>query len=174
VDESAAGDAVAMSDDALIRQCSVETFRASGPGGQHRNKIESAVRLTHRPTGVAAQAFERRSQHENRILALKRLRATIALRVRRPADPAGTPSPALKAILPGAPQRIGPANPKFWPGVQALLDLFVHTGCSVSETAAALGISTGALVRLLQSSEDLFAECNRLRSERGLRPLRRA
>lgn len=51
----------------------VETFRASGPGGQHRNKTESGVRLLHVPTGVVVTATEDRSQHENRAVAWRRL-----------------------------------------------------------------------------------------------------
>jgi peptide chain release factor len=50
-----------------------ETMRASGPGGQHVNRTESAVRVTHLPTGVQATAMEERSQHRNRKLALARL-----------------------------------------------------------------------------------------------------
>ena len=50
-----------------------ETVRARGPGGQHVNRTESAVRVTHVPTGVQATAMEERSQHRNRKLALARL-----------------------------------------------------------------------------------------------------
>lgn len=50
-----------------------ETMRASGPGGQHVNRTESAVRVTHLPTGTQATAMEERSQHRNRKLALARL-----------------------------------------------------------------------------------------------------
>jgi peptide chain release factor len=50
-----------------------ETMRASGPGGQHVNRTESAVRVTHVPTGVQAIAMEERSQHRNRKLAMARL-----------------------------------------------------------------------------------------------------
>ncbi len=67
----------------LLAQCLVDVYRASGPGGQKRNKIESAVRLRHQPTGISAKAEERRSQHENKARALKRLRRNIALHVRR-------------------------------------------------------------------------------------------
>ena len=82
-------------DGKLLAECTVETYRASGPGGQHRNKTESAVRLTHRPTGVVVTATERRSQHENRHRALVRLRQAIALEVREavpPAQPACRPA----------------------------------------------------------------------------------
>jgi peptide chain release factor len=54
-----------------------ETMRASGPGGQHVNRTESAVRVTHLPTGVQASASEERSQHRNRKLALARLAAKL-------------------------------------------------------------------------------------------------
>ena len=55
----------------------VDTFRASGPGGQHRNKTDSGVRLTHLPTGTVVTATEDRSQHANRKVAWKRLQETL-------------------------------------------------------------------------------------------------
>jgi len=68
----------------LLAQCDVTTFRASGPGGQHRNRRESGVRLKHRPTGIVVTATERRSQHQNRAVALDRLERKLkALRKRR-------------------------------------------------------------------------------------------
>ena len=79
-------DYLALSDEQLIRQCDVHIYRASGPGGQHRNKVSSAVRVRHRPTGVSGQGEDSRSQHENKRLALDRLRANIACQVRRPVN----------------------------------------------------------------------------------------
>jgi len=167
-------DYLALSDDELLSQCSVDTFRASGPGGQKRNKTESAVRLRHHPTGLQSQAFESRSQHENRDLALRRLRATIALELRQPVDLEGyAPPPELQRILPlGQANRIGSRHRDFWPGVRALLDLFVATGCSVSETAARLGVSTGQLSRFITSEPELLRAVNALRERAGLRLLR--
>lgn len=63
---------------ALERDCDVEFTRAGGPGGQHRNKVETAVRLTHRPTGVVVLVSEHRSQSRNRDLALQRLAEKLA------------------------------------------------------------------------------------------------
>jgi protein subunit release factor A len=57
----------------LEREVEVETYRASGPGGQHRNVTESAVRLVHLPSGVRVVAADSRSQHQNRETAFARL-----------------------------------------------------------------------------------------------------
>jgi protein subunit release factor B len=70
--------AVRLPEAALLAECVEEFFVASGPGGQHRNKTESGVRLTHPPTGVTVSATERRSQAQNRGAALERLRERLA------------------------------------------------------------------------------------------------
>ncbi|GAC1365095.1 MAG: hypothetical protein NVS2B12_32400 [Ktedonobacteraceae bacterium] len=59
--------------ESLERDCDLEFFIGSGPGGQHRNKVESGVRLTHRPSGLVVTATERRSQHANRDVAFERM-----------------------------------------------------------------------------------------------------
>ena len=61
----------------------VEFYRASGPGGQHRNTTDSAVRIRHLPTGIVAQASESRSQAQNRVSAMNRLRLALAKRERK-------------------------------------------------------------------------------------------
>ena len=73
------------SDEDLLRQCEVDTFRASGPGGQHVNKTESAVRLTHLPSGVVVTSQQERSQHRNKGICLEKLREKIAKLNYRPA-----------------------------------------------------------------------------------------
>jgi len=65
---------VPKSDEALLAQCRVETFRAGGPGGQHQNKTETAVRIVHLATGISSVARDERSQLRNRYLAISRLR----------------------------------------------------------------------------------------------------
>ena len=76
--------ALPESDDELLRECEVETFRSSGPGGQHVNKTESGVRLRHLPSGVVVTSQEERSQHRNKALCLEKLRKRVEQLNRRP------------------------------------------------------------------------------------------
>ena len=62
------------------RDVRFEAFRAGGPGGQHQNKTESAVRAIHIPSGLCVVARDQRSQHRNKALALQRLAALIGFR----------------------------------------------------------------------------------------------
>ncbi|KAG6715701.1 hypothetical protein I3843_04G007400 [Carya illinoinensis] len=170
-----------MTDQELMRQCEMDTFKASGPGGQHRNKRESAVRLKHLPTGLIAQAVEDRSQHMNRASALARLRTLLALNVRSSVDlEAYSPPPELLRILPPkstvrpsdtGPQ-IGPNNPKYLLGMQALLDVVFAVEGSVAEAAKFLGLSTGALSRLILANDSLRMAVNELRTSKGMKPLK--
>ena len=77
----------ALTDAQLLAQCEVDTYRASGPGGQKRNKTSSAVRLRHPPSGLIVIAEESRSQHENRARALRRLRQALYLKLREELPP---------------------------------------------------------------------------------------
>jgi protein subunit release factor B len=89
---AAARRALALTAAALLAECREEFFVASGPGGQHRNKAATGVRLAHGSSGAVVTATERRSQAQNRGAALRRLRARLAAlarepRVRRPTAP---------------------------------------------------------------------------------------
>ncbi len=77
----------------LLSECRVDTFRSGGKGGQHQNKVESGVRLTHRPTGLVVASRKHRSQHRNREDALQRLRAKLEALDRKapPRVPTGVP-----------------------------------------------------------------------------------
>ncbi|CAF2056567.1 unnamed protein product [Brassica napus] len=161
------------SDEELMKQCKFETFRVSGPGGQHRNKRDSAVRLKHLPTGIVAQAVEDRSQHKNRASALNRLRTLLAIKVRNKVDiDAYSPPPELLQILPpkstirtsSSGSQIGPNNPKFVPGMQALLDVISASDGSIADSAKLLGLSTGGLSRLILSHDGLRMAVNSMRA----------
>ncbi len=92
---------VPRSDEKLLAECRVDTFRASGKGGQHLHKTESAVRLTHLPTGLVVSSQQERSQARNKIICLAKLRARlVALNTRaRPRLATRMPSHVREKIL---------------------------------------------------------------------------
>lgn len=164
---------LALDDAALAAACEMDTFRASGPGGQKRNKTSSAVRLRHQPTGVSAEADESRSQHENRARAVRRLRLAIAVQVRDPLDiEAWEPPPGLALLV-----RVGsgPAvrrEPRYALAVASVFDLLEAHGWSLADAARHLGVSTAALGRFVAEEELVFRAANTRRRALGLVPLR--
>ncbi len=180
--QAASADYLALNDETLLAQCEVNIHRASGPGGQHRNKVSTAVRLYHRPTGITAQGYDSRSQHENRRTALARLRIKIACHVRRPVDPGHYSVPAaLAACLftprkgrPGSPPRlqVGRKDQRFWPAQQCLLDLLAACEGRLAEAAKTLGITTSNLASVLKEDRHVFAAAGEIRKAHGLGPLK--
>jgi hypothetical protein len=172
----ARADHLLASDDALIAQCEVDRYRASGPGGQHRNKTESAVRLRHRLTGVSAIGEDSRSQAENKMHAVRRLRSAIALEVREPVVlEHWRPSPRLAAFVAAGTAPLGARTRQtgeYWAAIAELLDLLVGGGLEVGTTAQRLGITTGALAKLLTHDEIVLRKVNDLRRGKQLRALR--
>jgi len=158
---------------ALLAECDIDTYRASGPGGQKRNKTESAVRLRHRPTATIVVAAESRSQAENLGRALERLREALALRLRRPAPEEPLPRAVGACIDAKGRLAVGRRDARYLPCAAVLLDLLAAYGGSVSETAARVGVTTANLSAFLSRDAKLLAEANRIRAGFGLRPLRR-
>ena len=166
---------LALDDDALLARCEFDRFRASGPGGQKRNVTDSAVRLRHLPSGLAAEATESRSQHENRARALKRLRRVIALRLRAPVDlDRYLPPAALGEARRDRSLVLGRRDARFVPAVAGLFDLLEGVRWRVSDAARQLGVSTAAVGRFLALDVEVLRAANERRRALGLRPLRRA
>jgi len=168
-----------LSDAQLLGQCEVDTYRASGPGGQKRNKTSSAVRLRHLPSGLMVIAEESRSQHENRARALRRLRQALYLRLREELTPEALNPAVLAARGEYREARagtgrlhVGRKDPRFWPAAGLVLDVFQATGGRVSDGARVLGLSTGNLVDFLQTDPKVWAQANLLRARFGLKPLK--
>ena len=169
-------DYLLASDDALIGQCEVDRYRASGPGGQHRNKTESAVRLRHKLTGVTAIGEDSRSQAENKVHAVRRLRSAIALEVREPVKLDDyAPSQRLAKLVAGGTAPLGKntrLTGDYWAAMAEVLDLLVAGNLEIATTAQRLGITTGAMSKLLLHDESVARVVNDLRRAKGMRPLR--
>lgn len=83
---------------ALLAECEVDTFRAGGPGGQHQNVTDSAVRLRHRPTGLTVTCRAQRSQYLNKMDALRRLRLKLLKLNAPPPPPRRATRPSRAAV----------------------------------------------------------------------------
>lgn len=166
----------ALTDSQLLAQCEVDTYRASGPGGQKRNKTSSAVRIRHLPSALIVIAEESRSQHENRARALKRLRQAFYLKLREPLSAEALSSVPQREELASARSStgkldVGRKDARFWPLAGLVLDVLESTEARVSETAAALGISTGHLIGFLEIEPKVWEQANQARQRFGHKPL---
>ncbi|MCS7047037.1 MAG: peptide chain release factor-like protein [Gemmataceae bacterium] len=167
----------ALSDDQLLRQCEVDVYRASGPGGQKRNKTSSAVRLRHGPSGVIVIAEESRSQHANKAKALRRLRQALQLRCREPLAAAELAAigdrPEIAAVRNAAGRLdVGSRDPRYWDAAALILDVLDATAARVRDSAAALRVTSANLLHFLQQDPKVWEQANALRRRHGQNPLR--
>ena len=161
-----------LDDTELLAQCSLGRGRTSGPGGQHRNRVATQVILTHTPTGLVAQAGERRSPETNKAVALHRLRYLLALHHRSPvaAGEARTELWARRCTKAG---RIVCATKHHDHAtlIAEALDVIAAGGWDVRKAATRLCCTQTQLVRLLAEHPPALELLNRERETRGLRRL---
>jgi hypothetical protein len=160
----------ALDDDALLAGCDVRRLRRSGPGGQHRNKVETAVALRHRETGIESEASERRSQEQNRRAALFRLRVNLALAVRTGRGEA--PSPLWQSRCRGGRLGISAGHADFPTLLAEALDVLAACEFDVQRAAGRLACSPSQFVKFLKHEPRALALLNRQREHAGKRPLR--
>lgn len=163
----------ALPPDELATRCRMETGRKSGPGGQHRNKVETAVRLIHEPTGIAAQCSEFRTQSENRRRALSRLRRRLAIDHREKIDlMAWAPSPVLKSRIHGKQLALNARHEDFPAVLAEVMDLIHEVSGNVAAAGRICGLSTSQVVRLLSMEPEALARVNEWRAAEGMPPMK--
>ena len=154
----------------LLTSCEIRFTRRSGPGGQNRNKVETAVILRHEPTGLTAEASEQRTQGGNRLEALRRLRLVLARHVRRPIDE--TPSALWRGRLQSGRITVNPQHDDFPALLAETLDALAAAGQDPRIAAERLGCSPTQLVKLVKDDPPAFTAFNALRRDLGLPALR--
>ena len=150
-----------LNDEELIKLCNIDFFKATGPGGQKKNKTESAVRLTLKENGITASASEERQQSVNRTRALKRLRLQIAFELREAAQKwTGQ-------------WNMNPKNSEYPKFAGCLLDNLIENDWQVSSAASNLDISTGQLIKTLAKDDTLWQYVNKERQRAGHKVLKK-
>lgn len=155
----------------LTKQCEFSRTRSGGPGGQHRNKVETTVLVKHRPTGITAKAGERRSQHENKTVAMERLRELLAIQFRSPVPPTST-SPLWQERCRGGKIVCSASHSDYACLLAEALEWISAHEFQVSAAANQLNCTTSQLIKLLKMSENAFAWVNRQRKSLDLGPLK--
>jgi protein subunit release factor B len=148
-----------LEDKELLQLCKIDTFVGRGPGGQKRNKTETAVRVTHLQSGISASNDESRSQHLNLIKATQALRLEIAANIRQEAE-------EWQAKTPGINSKLYP----LW--LAKVLDAMEETDYKISEAAKILNTSTAQLSKDIARSPNACQIINQGRTRNKLSPLK--
>lgn len=155
--------------ESLKKVCTQKSFKASGPGGQHRNKIETGIMWTHIPTGITAQAAERREQHINSHMAFKRLRLNLALKHRTPFV---QPQALWKTRVNHGRVTCSVDHDHYASLLADVLDAHEHFEGDLKKCAQIFDITVSQLVKFVGRSRLALAHLNQQRQSRGLHPLR--
>ena len=142
----------------LLRDCEFIMQKGTGNGGQKINKTSSAVRLRHRPTGIAVSANEERSQARNRHIALRKLRYELAMRLH------AEPSDDGFSLLP-SPSHSNHPRLILW--TAALFDRLASCGFDLARTAAFCGASASQLERAMRKYPQIWRSWSESKQKNG-------
>jgi len=153
----------------LLADCKFERTRRGGPGGQHRNKVESAIVVTHQPSGVIGQASERRSQHANRDVAIERLRVNLALAVRTTIDAEKfVPSELWQSRCRAGRIAVNVKHRDFAALLAEAIDVLAVSDFDHAAAAKLLGVSNSQMIKFLKLNPLGIELLNKTREKMGL------
>lgn len=158
----------ALEPEMLLRGCTERRVRRSGPGGQHRNKVETGVVLRHESTGTEAEANERRSQAENRQVAVFRLRVRLAVEIRTVRSADAVPSELWRSRCRGGRVSVNASHLDFPAILAEALDVLAMCDYDHPVAANLLGCTGSQLVKLLKDERSAFERLTHERNARGL------
>lgn len=155
----------------LKNACSITRTRRGGPGGQHRNKVETAIVITHDASGISAQAGEERSQHANLTTAIARLKVNLAIGVR--SDPLPTaPSALWKSRVKNRRIAVSRSHADYPIILTTALDALALAENDIVAAAKFLEISTSQLIKFFKIHPQVFDHVQRTRRANGLGTLK--
>ncbi|MDZ4852888.1 MAG: peptide chain release factor-like protein [Pirellulaceae bacterium] len=157
------------SDETLLAACELTFLRRSGPGGQHRNKTETAVVVLHRPTGLRCEANEKRSQAANRRVAFTRLRLLLAVELRHPIVDGQKASQCWSSRVHKQRLAIAEEHEDFPALLAEALDCIAAFDFQMDHAADRLLVTSSQLVKLLKLHRPAIDWVNRQRLKRDLR-----
>lgn len=155
----------------LLEKCLIRRTRHGGPGGQHRNKVETAIEIVHEPTGIVSFAAERRSQEANRQAAVFRMRVLLAIRVRSVDSTEVLPSDLWSSRCRAQRINCSETHDDFPALLSEALDAIDAKEYDIRRSADALGCSATQLIRFIAKAPEALVAVNSERTARGLNRL---
>jgi hypothetical protein len=157
----------------LLSECRMDTFRASGRGGQKKNKTSSAVRLTHKRSELSVTATRSRSQHDNKMRAVRKLRMLIALNTRLTAPEKSDLVWPESVQLTNGRLSVGSSNSSLAEVVAMVLDVIECHDGRISDAAKHMSVTSSSLVKFIHANHSVWEYVGQLRRKNSLSSLKK-